>query len=95
MASVEELIVIVAPEFIQLFAATILKLLALGDAVTSSVKLLEALIHPFALVTVMVPPYEFTGALAGTVILIGLAGNAELVTVAKPADVAAAFHVML
>jgi hypothetical protein len=46
----------VAPEFIQLFAAAILKLLAIGDAVTSSVKLLEVLAHPLALVTVMAPP---------------------------------------
>lgn len=85
----------VAPEFMQLFAAAMLKLLTFGAAVTSSVKLLEALVHPLALVTVMVPTYEFTGALAGTLILIGLAGNAALVTGAKPADVAAEFHVML
>jgi hypothetical protein len=63
---------------------------------TVRVKLTPVLLtHPFAFFTVIVPVYVLAGAFAGTVILMGLAGNAAFVTAAKPAAIAAAFHVIL
>jgi hypothetical protein len=60
------------------------------------VKLTPTLLaHPFAFFTVMVPVYVLGAALAGTAIVIGLAGNSASVTATNPAVVAAAFHVIL
>ena len=45
----------VAPELIQPFAAAMLKLLTFGAEVTSSINVFEVLVHPLALVTVILP----------------------------------------
>ena len=66
-----------------------------GAAFTVNEKALPVLAHPFPLFTVIVPVYVAAVAFAGTEILIGLDGNDALVTFAKPADIAAALHVML
>jgi hypothetical protein len=52
------------------------------------------LTHPLAFVTVIVPVYVPAFVLAGTDIVIGLAGKATFVTAAK-VFAGAGFHVML
>src|SRR5258706_394591 len=60
------------------------------------VKLTPALLtHPFAFFNVIVPLYVLACSPAGTSMLIGLGGNAALVTAANPAAVAAASQVIL
>ena len=65
-----------------------------GNGFTVTVKLFADDTHPFAFLTVKVPVYVPAAVFAGIGILIGLAGNAALVTAAK-VFVGLAFHVML
>jgi hypothetical protein len=58
------------------------------------VKVVPVLTHPLAFLTVIVPVYVPAFVLAGTDIVIGLAGKATFVTAAK-VFAGAGFHVML
>ena len=65
-----------------------------GKAFTVTVKVVPVLTHPLAFLTVIVPVYVPAFVLAGTDIVIGLAGKATFVTAAKLLA-GAGFHVML
>jgi hypothetical protein len=70
--------------------------LTVGSAITVTVMGDELLRQPVVLfVTVKVALYVAAGAAAGTVMTIGVAGNATFVMFAKPAPNAAALNVML
>ena len=65
-----------------------------GNGFTVTVNVVPVLTHVFAFLTVIVPVYVPAAVLAGTEIVIGLAGNAAFVTVTKLLE-GEAFHVML
>jgi hypothetical protein len=67
---------------------------AAGNAFTVTVNVVEVLTQPFAFFTVMFPVYVPDAVLAGTDMVIGLAGNAASVTVTKLLT-GAAFQVIL
>ena len=63
-------------------------------ALTLTVNVLVQLLHPPALATVIFPVYKPAGVPAGTLMVMGLAGNGALVTATKLLA-GAAFQVML
>ena len=66
-----------------------------GNGFTVKVKVVPVLVHPFALVTTIVPVYVAAARFAGTFSVIGLNGKVVLATFTKPAVAAAASHVIV